>query len=440
MRRIRPAGDVALVRQSAMRDRSIRSPNHLFNIRAQPWELVPFMIAPVLPGDTIKAATFNVRALSKPIKSRLMGWWLEQFFFYVRVGDFEVEDQDAIKGMLMGTEPYTSLDDGIDSSMYEPKGKFPWLSKSYERIVRSYFRDEDDTNWANWGDGNYYSAKISGPGGVFDSIALNDMLLDPVDPGDADQWEGKWEAYQQLRNARLTTATWAEYLAMQGVSTGPQLVEEDRSLRRPELCHYTRSWIMPVQAVEPSTGVPSALVQWAVSDRWRKGRFCAEPGAIVGISLIRPKALLRNQSGYAMAYMMDKPEAWMPTALLTDPHAQLRMFPSTATTPGANDTGPIRGVAEDYWLDPKDLLLRGDQFTNFDLASEVSGALDALNLVELPGVENDVLNTSYPSPSDKTRPFSGADKWIDIDGNVSLSIASRAGRSDTTGRRAQAGV
>ena len=424
---LRPMPDVRLERQSAMRSRALRRPRHEFRLHVRPWQIVPNFIAPVLPGDTLKGATFNMRVLSKPLNDRLSGWWHEFFVFYVRVGDLDSADQDDLKSMLITNAALTGVS-GLPS-YYMADGKFGWPFKAYARVVASYFRNEDGGLGRLIGD--YFACKIAGQGSWWDSIATNDDLPDPI-TGDPEDWEQQWKAYQQLRNAKLTVATWAEYLAMQGVSTGPQLVEEESSLRRPELVHFTRDFQYPVNAVEPSTGVPSALVQWNVADKLRKGRFCAEPGVLIGLSVIRPKAYLKNQRGNATDYLMDRAAAWMPQALDTDPHAAMRMFDGVTVGGGA---GPVYGSSVDYWVDPRDLLQRGDQFTNIDFGSTVAGALSGINIVDLPIVADGAVNPAFPGADDADALFSGASKFIEIDGSISLSIASRAGHTDATGRR-----
>ena len=63
--------------------RSGRRPQHTFQLRHKPWVVQPFMIAPVLPGDTMKNLLLQARAVSSPVKNPLIGWWLEYYFFYV---------------------------------------------------------------------------------------------------------------------------------------------------------------------------------------------------------------------------------------------------------------------------------------------------------------------------------------------------------------------
>ena len=71
------------IQEIAKSHRIPRRPAHPFFVRHRPFQIQPFMIAPVLPGETLKAANLQVRAVTDPLKNRLTGWWLEHYLFYV---------------------------------------------------------------------------------------------------------------------------------------------------------------------------------------------------------------------------------------------------------------------------------------------------------------------------------------------------------------------
>lgn len=432
----RPAPTIQLVPERKLTARAIRSPQHTFRLKVRPWQIVPAGIAPVLPGDTVKAASFKMRVLSKPLVDKLSGWWLETFLFYVRVGDLDDTQQDDFKDMILAGGALATA--AAEASFYHPASKWPAMRYCYNLLVNRYFRNEDSTyDPAQIGD--YAAAKISGPGGAFDSVAIAEEL-DGDTPDDADFWLKQWEAYQGMRNEKVTTATWEEYLGANGIALPPQLIQNPSENRVPELLHFTRDWQFPVQAVEPSTGTPSALVQWSLADRLKRGRFCAEPGWLVQLVLCRPKAYLKNQRGAMTAYLMDSRNAWFSPQMDLDPHARLRMFDGVGTVGGAG-SGPVRSATKDYWIDPQDFLARGDQFTNYDLGSTVAGALSGINLVDLPyedlsdGPGYSAINTVYPDGDDADAMFSGSDKFIEVDGVTSYRIASVAARGDASGKR-----
>ena len=48
-----------------------RRPEHTFHVRFRPFQIQPVMIAPVLPGETLKQAQFQMRGLRTPSAIRL---------------------------------------------------------------------------------------------------------------------------------------------------------------------------------------------------------------------------------------------------------------------------------------------------------------------------------------------------------------------------------
>ena len=53
--------------------RKLRQPEHAWAVKHLPFAIQPFMIAPVLPGETLKNALLQVRAVLQPVKSALSG-------------------------------------------------------------------------------------------------------------------------------------------------------------------------------------------------------------------------------------------------------------------------------------------------------------------------------------------------------------------------------
>ena len=49
--------------------RKPRQPQHTFNVKAKPYELTPFMIAPVLPGESMTSLLMQARAVSDPVNN-----------------------------------------------------------------------------------------------------------------------------------------------------------------------------------------------------------------------------------------------------------------------------------------------------------------------------------------------------------------------------------
>ena len=76
-----------LIRRQRTNQRKMRKPTVNFNLRTRPWQIQPFCIFPVIPGETLQNALWKSRVVSDPVKSRLIGWHKEYFLFYVRFRD-----------------------------------------------------------------------------------------------------------------------------------------------------------------------------------------------------------------------------------------------------------------------------------------------------------------------------------------------------------------
>ena len=79
--------------------RVMRHPQHPFQLRTRPYQVASFFIAPVLPGETLKNLLLQARVVSDPVKSPLIGWWAEYYFFYVKHRDLDGRD-DFVAMML----------------------------------------------------------------------------------------------------------------------------------------------------------------------------------------------------------------------------------------------------------------------------------------------------------------------------------------------------
>ena len=70
-----------------------RRPQHTFYLRQVPFTIQPFMIAPVIPGETLQNLSFQARCVTMPVKNPIIGWWCEYYFFYVKLTD--LDDREA---------------------------------------------------------------------------------------------------------------------------------------------------------------------------------------------------------------------------------------------------------------------------------------------------------------------------------------------------------
>ena len=223
-----------------------------------------------------------------------------------------------------------------------------------------------------------------------------------------------WEA---LREAGLETMDYEDWIKTFGVSV-PE-VEESFNKYRPELIRYWRQWQYPTNTVEPTTGVPSSAVSWVNAFRADKDRLFKEPGFIIGLTVQKPKAYLSDPTGQLAGFMQTL-ENWLPALSHKEYERGFLHF--------AENAGPLAdkfdaGTPEGYWVDLRDLLVYGDQFLNF-AADAASGAVSVIT---------DAGGARYPSTTAIDALFSGADKYIQTDGIVNLSIKGRQ-RDQTPGR------
>lgn len=385
--------------------RKLRNPKHTFQVSHKPFTIQPFMIAPVLPGETMKSLQLQARAVSKPIKNALVGWWLEYYFFYVKIRDLGADEF-----LQMFVDPSTDLsarhDNTASTVWYHQGSGVNWLRRSYEKVVEHYFRDEGEA-WNIATQDSLALAQINGKS-VFDSANISAAYLEDdfdVEGSDANSTIQASEVARALtlwefaRGQNLTDMSYEDFLRTYGVRVAP----EERNM--PELIRYVREWTYPTNTVEPTTGVPSSAVSWAISERADKDRYFKEPGFIVGLTLTRPKVYLGNQAGAAVGLLQDA-MSWLPAIMRDDPTTSLKQVTPTGSI---FPTGPAG-----FWLDVRDLFLYGDQYINFALTDLTS------NLVALPNTTT--AEARYPDTTAIGNLFPGTTKTISQDGVVNLAI------------------
>lgn len=388
--------------------RVTRSPRHTFQLRHKPFLLQPFLLAPVLPGETMKSLLLQSRAVTKPITNPLVGWWLEYYFFYVKHRDLDGRD-DFSEMMLDLDKDMSGYVEAASPVFYHMAGRINWARLCLKRVTEEYFRTEGETWNANAVDG-LPVVQINGDS-ILNSATLADDFVGPADVDvDADEdgtitaseVDAAMRTWQFQRANMLTDMDYEDWLATYGITPAPA------EHHRPELIRYVREWQYPSNTVDPSTGSASSAVSWAVAERADKDRFFREPGFLFGVTVARPKVYLRNQDGSAADVLLGALE-WLPAILRDDPWTSLKKFAET--------DGPFSVVtdADGYWLDLKDLFVYGDQFVNFS----PSGVTDG-NFVNLPTAG---LNSRYPSGTDITGLFvNDAAVTVGQDGVVQLQI------------------
>jgi hypothetical protein len=413
--------------------RKLRKPSHSFALRIRPWQIQPFVIAPVLPGETLKNALLQCRAVSAPVKSPLVGWWYETFLFYVKLRDLDARD-NAVALLMTNTAIPDNTAATAMAEMYDTVGKFSYVRACLKRVVDTYFRtNEEVVDAQEYKIGNLPIAKAS----VIDNwtnslisdsdvaeVEVEDMPGDPSPLGSDEVplpgYTAEYDHWLAMKDMGLVKVTFADWLKQFGVSPPPDL-RVDNDLHKPELLRYIREWTYPTNTVEPTTGAPSSALSWSVAERADKDRFFQEPGFLFGVQLCRPKIYLKNQIS-AVSQFLDSSISWLPALLNDEPYTSLKKF--------LDNTGPLNAGAtlEAYWIDVKDLFLYGDQFSNFAFAGDASDvALPVPNSADPEAVDDPPINIRYPIAADADALFTSVapNNVIRIDGRIDFSILSR---------------
>jgi len=351
-----------------------RRPQHRFNLITKPYQLQPFMIAPVLPGETLKNLMLQSQVWSDPLAATMknVGWWCEYNFFYVKHRDLEGYEvatdglgKDLID-MFVSAESLAAHQDADGLAWtYCPPNGVDYVLSATKRCVEEYFRDEGEA-WDEASLDGVPLVKIYGKGQSdwAEKLTLASAYEDRREavPTYLNEMETSWQEWAVMRDAGVVDMDYEDWMRTYGGTTRGQTNPDRVDYHRPEDMAYIREFTYPTNTVEPSTGVPAVAVGWRVAKRLDKGFMFQEPGWIIGFNAVRPKVYLGNQEGNVAA-MMQSRESWLP-AILND-----QMDVSHLSI--ATDTGPLKTVSsatgwnEGYWIDLRDLLRKGDQFVNY---------------------------------------------------------------------------
>lgn len=412
-------------------NRKTRSPQHTWAIKHRPFVITPFMIAPVLPGETLKVGVMQARCVSDPLNasrfSSITGWWLEHYLFYVKHS--QMPNGELFKSMMI--DPGASLagaaDASVNSNWYHPGSGINWVKQCLIPVVENYFRDEGEKWDSRVVDGEPI-AQIQG-NGIWDSVATaiendaGDLNLDlnadnTIKASEAAKALMMWE---YLRSNNLTEMTYEDYLRTFGVKVDPEL---DQGV--PELIRYSREWQYPNNVVDPTTGVPVPGLSWGINLRVDKDRYFKEPGFIFGVTVARPKIYLGNQRGPAVHLLQDG-ISWLPIMLRDNDFSSMKQVTKAGSIlPTATNDG--------FWVDLADVFMHGDQFLHNDVAATAMPMGGPI--VALPEAG---LNARYPTKAMIDGLFRAtANNLLYQDGVIRMSILSTL--RDTTPRATTVGM
>lgn len=400
--------------------RRIRNPRHPFAVRFSPFQITPFLISAVLPGETLKSALIQAKAKSAALKNEFLGCTLEQYYYYIPLR-FLPNGDDFVQ---MVVDPAYEPPAGLTSSTDKPEHYFAasaaapgidFVQQCLDHVVAEFFRNEDEAPGSHTLNGRY-AARVQTASVVHSLLPAAEFVVDdPVVDADGDgviraTEVGKaYQMWQALVTQGRTEKSYEDFLRGYGLRAP---VEE---VKRAEEIRVVREWVLPSIRSDYTTGLPSNVWQWTVQDRIDKMRFMKEPGFIFGITVQRPKVFFANLKGTTTAHMKSA-LSWLPGEVLNSLAYGLPEF--------AAGTGPMEAATVPYVFDLRDLLQYGEQFVNFDLTETGQG------MVALP--KPDATVTNYVSWADVQSLFvSGTATQTHCEGMVSLNIASRLG-SDLT--------
>lgn len=389
-----------------------RYPKHTFQIRELPFTATPFMIAPVLPGETLNSLFFESRVVSDPVRNSVIGWKKEYYYFYVRITDLLV---DAIRDMFIDPQNVDlSATYGIAANstpFYTAKGGIDYAKRSYEKIVNFYFRDQDE---------NLATAQTADGLGIVQirEQTWMDGLIDDL-PGqaaittasNAQDFDALMDAFEQLRALGIANMTYEDFLRSYGIA----IPNKDEG--KPELLARFSDFQYPSNTINPSTGAPTSALSWVFKNGSKERKFFPEPGFVLGISVTRPKVYFSGLAGNLAAHMT-RAWDWMPNYLEGSPETSLKRF--------AADTGPLgdRTTATDeHWIDMRDLLIHGDQWQNYVAFNAVPATAGDNHLLALP--DGATMKWKYPTEAMCKSFFvdsAGTATYVRQDGYASLGI------------------
>lgn len=419
------ATSVQVVRNMPAQRRTERRPAHNWWVKHRPYQIQPICIAPVIPGETLTRGLWQSRAKTDALatNSAMLGWWLEYFFFYVRLTDLEGRD-DFRSMLLQYGHDISAHDAAANVKTYHAGPGVDWAAACLERIVEEYFRAEGDGTVTFDGlpqasiihESFLESAKLASvsPTGDHELPGENPLVPDELSA----TFGGHFTQWEHMRAVGLTTASYEDWLRAYGV-TPPADERSSEEDYHPELIRYSREFQYPSTVVDGASGTSTSAVVWSIAERLDKKRFFREPGFIFGVTVARPKVYLSGQRGTG-ASMMNDAYAWLPAVLRGHPFTSLKAFSS-----GATPDGPLGNVpSEGYWIDIRDLLIYGDQFVNFDISTTPAGT------VALPTA---AMQKRFASSTDIDKLFNdaaGGYKYITQEGRIALDILSN--QKDTT--------
>jgi hypothetical protein len=347
-----------LVQEVQKSPRRNRYPIHPAYGRAKPFELTPFMFAPVLPNETITNISHECRAITEAVKDQLIGWSLHTYFFYVKLLDLDEADAEVARDLLLDATNTPRINiENVGIGPTHPVGHFyqsnthtkgyNWMPDVYRRIVATWFRHDSEPIGPIGALSKCHVSNL----GVFDSATMASILEGvpmPTSVGDAAR---SLAMFEYLQTAEMIDMSYEDFCASYG---GTKMTAAQ--MREPELLMQHSDWSYPSNVVDAAGQVRSA-VSFVSKSNLSKPKYIKEPGFIMGLYCLKPKIYRGHQTANA-SVLLDRSTSFMPGLLADSPETSLvDIFTEEYLV--------ADGVAPDPWfIDVRDLYMHGDQFVN----------------------------------------------------------------------------
>lgn len=381
-----------------------RRPRHKFALGIYPYRLVPFLLAPVWPGESLVNLWFETREVSPPLVDPITGWGSEWYVFYVKMSDLVAHPEVMTMLIDPNNTPLTGSGHAYDDApYYYHKGPFPnYGFMCMERVVETYFRDVAETPHYDEENVGVFEVKYRDHG-LFDSLtpgAFDDGSAVPPAASGMDDLARAQDLYDYLVAAQLTDLSYSDWCAAYGVKIPAAEKNE------PELLFNFKEWVYPSNTVNPADGTPSSAISLVLKKNFNEPKYFKEPGFIFGCHVLRPKLYSLDQKQNAVD-LLNTALAWLPAMLSSDPATSLREF--TASDILTAHPTPTDKVI----VDMRDVPMYGDQLFNTTLP------VTAVNM-------DPALAYQYPLSSDVTALFKAPGATTTkADGFTSLDIVGR---------------
>ena len=430
MVRIVPGISAGAIISAPATRRKPRNPVHDFNIRMRPFILQPCVVAPVLPGDTLKNVLVSYSAMTDPIKHPLIGWWYDMHGFFVPframgiASELETMVLDPPSGKL-NAPPDVAAD--VDM-FHNHSGKPSFAYHALKSVVEEWFRNEGEDWLTNAHLDNmpqvglkkrnalssFVLDSASGEPDVLPGTADQDDNLDEIlGSGLSAQFAGAYDAYQALVAAAVVDITFDDWLKQYGVRLPIPHTDP-----KPERLFSSSDWKFPSKAIDQTDGSIASAVHWRDDIKANDDKRFKEPGVVLVLACATPKVYLGNQLT-AAADFLTRSLDWLPAVLAEHAFTSMKLFTSDGTGDAGVGDGPLGGnPSAGYWLDIRDLFMHGDQFINF-----ATSATDA-SIVNLPGADG---RSRFVSSTDADNLFSAASpaNKVHVEGRCRLSFLSQ---------------